>query len=489
MEIAEYRKQLEQFQETLNRELYRYYSGLEQSLNPARVYSDYSDLHNLDTFRWINGEIEHAPDSYPSRKKSLQKIRGLIIEQYLDARSVALSQDVAGFDSRSVQSPEGNVPVGRLPLLFARQRDAEKRRDLNRAFVRGLAESEEIRTERLVRLTEAAKELGFGSYLKACEAVTGIRYEELAAAFDPLLDASQAEYLDDLRVAAESALGIPFHEVHWCDLGYWLRTCERADVFRASGLRPSLEETIGRLGVQPERPGSISLDLDARPQKQPRAFCLPIRIPFEIKVVMLPAGGYADYASLFHESGHAHHFAWTGPDLPIEHRIHGDRALTEAYGFLLEGITRDRLWLLDLQNYSNSSQFLRSREIFAAYNVRRHIAMLKFEVQLYSGSDYSSAARIYSELLTRHTGVRHDPECWLADLDDRLYSADYLRGWIFETMLREHLRTKFGADWYQRQAAGKFLKEIWETGQFYSADELSREIGLGPLDPQVLSGG
>jgi len=488
MEIAEYRKQLEQFEETLNRELYRYYSGLENALNLARIYSDYSDLHDLDAFRSINSEIEHAPDSYPSHKKSLLRIRSRVIEQYLDARSVTLSQDVAKFDSRTVHSPEGDVPVGRLPLLFARQRDAAKRRDLNRAFVRALAESDKIQTARLARLGDAAKELGFGSYLRACEAATGIRYEDLAAAFDPLLDASEAEYLDDLRVSAESALGIPFHEVHRCDLGYWLRANEPAEVFRASGLLSSLEETIGRLGVQPERPGFISLDLDARAHKQPCAYCLPIRIPFEIKVVMLPAGGYADYASLFHESGHAHHFAWTGPDLPVEHRIHGDRGLTEAYGFLLEGITRERLWLLDIQNYSNSSQFLRSREMFAAYNVRRHIAMLKFQVQLYAGSDYSAAPRTYSELLTRYTGVRHDPECWLSDLDDGLYSADYLRGWVFKAMLREHLRTKFGTDWYQRRAAGKFLKEIWETGQSYSADELSREIGLGPLDLQVLFG-
>jgi len=36
------------------------------------------------------------------------------------------------------------------------------------------------------------------------------------------------------------------------------------------------------------------------------------------------------------------------------------------------------------------------------------------------------------------------------------------------------------------RAAAGFLKEIWETGQLYRADELCKEIGMGDLDPQLL---
>jgi len=55
------------------------------------------------------------------------------------------------------------------------------------------------------------------------------------------------------------------------------------------------------------------------------------------------------------------------------------------------------------------------------------------------------------------------------------------------SMLRDHLRIRFGTSWHGSPAAGRFLKEIWETGQLYTADELSREIGLGPLEPQILT--
>ena len=66
------------------------------------------------------------------------------------------------------------------------------------------------------------------------------------------------------------------------------------------------------------------------------------------------------------------------------------------------------------------------------------------------------------------------------------YSADYLRAWIFQVMLREHLRLKYGNAWYCCRSAGNFLKDLWATGQLYTLDELCREIGLGALDAQIL---
>jgi hypothetical protein len=88
--------------------------------------------------------------------------------------------------------------------------------------------------------------------------------------------------------------------------------------------------------------------------------------------------------------------------------------------------------------------------------------------------------------MMQHTGLIHETESWFGV--DRFRSADHLRGRIFSAMLDEHLMAKFGSNWHRLKAAGNFLKEIWETGRLYSADELSREIGLGPLDPHILAG-
>jgi hypothetical protein len=83
--------------------------------------------------------------------------------------------------------------------------------------------------------------------------------------------------------------------------------------------------------------------------------------------------------------------------------------------------------------------------------------------------------------------LQYDRVSYLEDAEDALHSADYLRGWIFELQLRDYLRSRFGSAWFAQKAAGRFLKEIWETGQLYSVDELCREIGLGELEPQALT--
>jgi hypothetical protein len=75
----------------------------------------------------------------------------------------------------------------------------------------------------------------------------------------------------------------------------------------------------------------------------------------------------------------------------------------------------------------------------------------------------------------------------MSEVSDGFESADYLRGWIFECMLREYLSRRYGKSWFRSRSAAGFLKEIWETGQLYRAGELSMELGMGDLEPQILA--
>ena len=97
------------------------------------------------------------------------------------------------------------------------------------------------------------------------------------------------------------------------------------------------------------------------------------------------------------------------------------------------------------------------------------------------------SASLIAELQTRATNFKARPEEFLFDLDDSFYSASYLRAWAFEVQLREYLKTRFGSRWWASRRSGDFLKEIWETGDRYTADEMASQIGIGPIrfDPLV----
>ena len=240
-------------------------------------------------------------------------------------------------------------------------------------------------------------------------------------------------------------------------------------------------ETMNGLGICVDSQRNIVIDSEPRPRKNPRAFCMPIRIPDEIRLVIRPVGGQSDYQSLLHESGHAQHFGWSSPGLAPEFKYTGDYALTETYAFLFNHLVSDRDWLSDFLGIVNSSEFIRSVMLARLVTVRRYIAKLSYERQLHSGDDIASKAGTYAELQTSSTRFKTEPIEYLFDLDDGFYSASYLRAWAFEVMLREYLKTCFGAKWWASPRAGSFLKEIWETGDRYTADEMAAQIGIGPI--------
>src|SRR4030095_10655938 len=222
-------------------------------------------------------------------------------------------------------------------------------------------------------------------------------------------------------------------------------------------------------------------ETDPRPRKNPRAFCVPISIPEDIRLVIRPTGGQSDYQAFLHESGHAQHYAWASPDLQPEFKYTGDYALTETYAFLFNHLISDSNWLGAFAGIKNSNEFTRSVMLARLVTVRRYVAKLLYERQLHLDDDLAGAGELFAELQTNATSFKSDPSDFLSDLDDSFYSASYLRAWAFEVSLREYLKTRFGSQWWASRRTGDFLKEMWETGDRYSADEMAAQIGIGPI--------
>jgi len=208
---------------------------------------------------------------------------------------------------------------------------------------------------------------------------------------------------------------------------------------------------------------------------------MPISIPEDIRLVIRPAGGQSDYQAFLHESGHAQHYGWASPQLPPEFKYTGDYALTESYAFLFNHLISNGDWLAAFLGIKDNAEFVRSVMLARLVTVRRYVAKLMYESRLHLDEDLAVSAELYAELQTSATDFKTEPGEFLFDLDDSFYSASYLRAWAFEVSLREYLKTRFGSRWWASRRAGDFLKEIWETGDRYTADEMAAQIGIGPI--------
>jgi hypothetical protein len=340
--------------------------------------------------------------------------------------------------------------------------------------------------DRITLLHSTAAALGFGSYIEAREYITGVHYNSLLEAVDEVLGRLMDGWQERLRVSVEATLGISLAEAGSWDVARWRILNDPIQYFPGDSLLPSHEATLSELSIHPEIPDAITFDLAIRPHKRIQPCCIPIRVPQEIKIVMCPESGSDSYAALLHESGHAHHFAWTASSLPAEHRLWGDRALSEAYGFLFEHVLLEPDWLAHALSFIKSEDFLRFQFLYRIYLVQRYAGKLSFALRLYGEGLPDDASHCYAETMQAYTGLQHQPETWLEAISDGLEAADYLRGWILECMLREYLCRRYGSAWRRNRSAGGFLKEIWETGFLYRAEELCKEIGIGSLEPQIL---
>jgi hypothetical protein len=269
-------------------------------------------------------------------------------------------------------------------------------------------------------------------------------------------------------------------------VAYVRRMSPLANLYTKERAVPVCLDTLTRLGFALASEERIRLDLDDRPQKNPRACVIASDPPTLVHLITRAQGGLHDYQAFLHEAGHALHYAGCDPALPYTfRRLARDHALTEIYSFLVESITREAGW--HAEHFGLGSEEAEERaegtRFLEVLLFRRYAAKLEYELELWS--DFENApdyAPVYAERLRAAVGFRYRPDAYVADLDDGFYSADYLRAWVRTAQLRSHLRDTIGADWWERPETGELLRGLFAEGTRPSNEEIAGRIGYDPLD-------
>ena len=273
-------------------------------------------------------------------------------------------------------------------------------------------------------------------------------------------------------------------------VAYLRRLSPLADVYTKERSVPICLDTLSALGFDLAADGRIRLDLDDRPQKNPRACVIASDPPQVVHLITRAQGGLHDYQGFLHEAGHALHYAGCDPALPYTfRRLARDHALTEIYSFLLESVTREPGWhaehfglsAAEAEDRAEATRFL------DVLLFRRYAAKLEYELALWADLENAPEyAPVYAERLRAATGFRYRPDAYLADMDDGFYSADYLRAWIRSAQLRASLRRQFGEDWWRTPAVGDLLRALFAEGTRPSSEDIAGRIGFEPLDTTPL---
>jgi hypothetical protein len=272
--------------------------------------------------------------------------------------------------------------------------------------------------------------------------------------------------------------------------GYMRRLSPLEHIYTKDRATEICLDTLKALGFDLAADPNIRPDLEDRPQKVPRACVIPSDPPKVVHLITLAQGGLHDYQAFLHEAGHALHYAGVDASLPYTFRlISRDHALTEIYSYIVEEISYEPGWhalhfgLSDAEAHENAQATMFMNSLL----YRRYTAKLHFEIDFWSrfASDGGTATG-YAEGLSQATGLRYRPENFLADMDAGFYSADYLRAWIRNAQLHDHLVKNVGEDWWRSPKTGDLLRELFREGAKPTSEQIAERLGYEPLDIRPL---
>jgi cytidylate kinase len=485
--LDQYRRDYAEFNAAVMREHYLFGSGQKATLELARIYERFSDLFSCDAIEKLKQQLDETSAHFETERASLRHLLNFAVAEFLEDAVKELTEAISASEAAAVVELAGCTMTFQEALVaLATEHDRATRQAIDNKRLAVIAAANDLRAERLLKLHEAARSLGYENYTKLFEQLRQLDYEQASRAAAPLLGRTEAIYVARLNQTLQRDIGIGVEEAERSDYLHLIRLTRYDARFPAARLMAVYRQTMAGLGINIDAQRNIEIDSAIRPRKKPRAYCVPIVVPDEIKLMIRPAGGQADYKALLHEAGHSQHYGWTAAGLRPEFKYTGDYALSESYAFLFQHLLTDRAWLTQFLGFANSHEFTQAARLIEMVMARRSIAKLVYEQRLHTDEDFARAAEDYAESLTDATKFKTSKTEYLSDTDEAFYVANYVRAWAFASQLRDYLQSRFGLRWWDSPRAGNFLKEMWETGDRYTADEMASQIGVGPLSFDLL---
>ena len=479
-ELDAYRERADRFIATLDEEYYQHFAGLKETLEIESIYEAFADLTTLDQAQSIGAAVNGSAP--------IRELWRFACEGYLGQLTKELEEKLARAEAGLKATVDGEeIPFRNLKPSIMNEPDRAKRERLER--VRNELVEEHMNPlylEAHARTRAAVRELGGENYFELYKRF-GFELETLADQCRRLLSSTERLHEKVVDQLFRDRVGMPLAEAERWDKDRMMRASTWDSGFPGDRMLPALRSSLGDLGVDLDSQENVHLDVENRPLKDPRAFCVPIEVPEKVMLVIKPTGGPDDWRALFHEAGHAEHFAHTSASLSVEDRRLGDNAVTEGWAMLLEHLTDEPGWLTKMLDFPRPHDYAREGAAVLLYFVRRYCAKLLYEIEFHQADDPTALRSRYVELQADALKITPASEDYLWDMDGRFYVHAYLRAWALEAQLRGFLREKFGTDWFSQRSAGSLLRELWSEGQRMNADQLLREVTGGSLEMESVA--
>ena len=472
LDISQIERDYEEFTKEVMNEYYQNWAGLKDELNVSQIFQKHNELFTPESMAIVRKGIGALSGDELRR---LERLLGSLVDTYLARQVAELTDKAVTLETQTNVNIDGKPVPYRSTLSMVMNEDNRKRRGTIHSIAEtAVATFNPILEERMTKLHEVAKEQGYLDYASLYSKIRNIDYDKLANELRTYIASTDSLYLKQLESVLKS-IGVELRDAERHDILYFYRGKRFDAYFPKSGAVTALQKTLDGMDLRLEKYPNITLDLEERPKKDPRAACFPLDVPKKVILGTMPLGGRYDYETVLHEAGHALHAANTPAELPFVFRLSDEKSLTETYSALFENLTLNERWLRQIVGIDNPKELLDFTFFSKLYTTRLYTAKLDYELRLHR-EGIQGKSQLYTELHERAIKVPLNPVNYLINVDDGFYCAEYLRSWVAEAQLRKYLIEEFGEEWFANPSSGRLLKELWEEGSRITVEELAEKL-------------
>jgi hypothetical protein len=471
-------------------ELYWKHWTTGEPIDLAATYANHDALFGAASVTRLQAAEAAEPDA--GSRRALEHLELYLAGEHLAQAVAQIGESQAAIEGAATITVEGSeLPFRQLEQSLAMEPSHPRRLAIAAAAAPVLARLAPLLEQRQTLLAQQLSALGYPGYEAYGARLREADLDALSTLAEQVLSQTDALYPKALAEAVHRELNLALTDVRRADLPRFFHASAVQSAFPAPQQLPRFIALLQGMGIDLQGLKAITIDARVLPRKSPRALCLAVSVPDDVRLSIKPQGGVDEAAQLFHEGAHAVALAsTTTPTWELQQL--GDAAVAESLARLFENLVSDPRYLAELGMTGELlDRDVRSAAVKQLYLLRRDAALFLLEraahgTPMLQGDALRARAR---ELLSRAEGVPLD------DLDvsrelfhrgDFFDSADGLRARVLAGQLEQQLTTRFGDRWWHKPEAGTFLRGLWAEGTGLSATALEEHLGATLPDPAPL---
>jgi hypothetical protein len=438
-----------------------------------------------DTIRALQAAL-HVADA-PQVLGLRHLLRFATGEYLLRQTHIASANLLAQQQTAVVQAPilDEPIPFWQVNARLVGERKRVLREAVDNAFTSVIQGFHTHYREFWSALFASVENLGYPHLIALWESLSGVELETVLRGLEAVLRDTDDTYRERMQWHLKRLLGIKLESARRHDILVLFGREETAPWFVRSEMLSCFETWFHDWGWSfAEQP---NLHFEPHTALPGGAWCAPLEIPADIRLVVAPADGLRGYAQASREAGKALLLASLPAEASGALRCFPDPSLLEAQAELFGGLMRTSRWVQIYRHIRQPEETLSLVQLERLYIVRRYIGKCLYERTFYEDSAFDGKEEAYRDALRRACGFSYPEAYYLHDIDPMFSALWNVRGWLLAAYIRHQLQQQYADEWFREADALQALRAFWGQSPYHTVEALIEQVGGSPtnVDPIV----